>query len=68
MYTTTTAAAQVLNDAAKETQAAVFRIPDITDEHLRYKVDINAQKWLLTGEALTHSLSHSVTHSDTHSL
>jgi U4/U6 small nuclear ribonucleoprotein PRP3 len=40
-------------DSAKETQAALFRVSDLSDGRNRYKVDIHAQEWLLTGCALT---------------
>ena len=37
---------------AREVNVAVFSVSDMFDPRLRYKVDINAAKWLLTGTVL----------------
>ena len=40
---------KIKKDAAEELQVALFRVPDMADPRLRFKVDVNAQQWHLTG-------------------
>jgi hypothetical protein len=43
---------------AREMHVAVFSVNDLDAPRLRYKVDINAQSWLLTGTALICQQGH----------
>lgn len=43
---------KIKEDAAGDTHVAVFRVLDLSDPKIRFKVDVNAQQWHLTGGVL----------------